>query len=73
MRPFLLQFAKDAESNDRADLASEYYFDPEDDLLHWKGDPEHPPAIDVPDEAGHQTKKKNYEKSDENRDDGPWF
>lgn len=73
LKPYLLQFAEETDSRARSDLVSEYYFDPEDDLLHWRGDPENPPVVDVPGELGHQTKKKNYEKSDENRDDGTWF
>ncbi|MFD1562253.1 hypothetical protein ACFR99_01540 [Haloarchaeobius amylolyticus] len=73
MKPFLLQHAQDAESNARADPASNYYFDPEDDLLHWKEHPDKPPAIEMAGENGPQTKKKDVEKSDDSKDRGIWM
>lgn len=72
-KPFLLQFAKEAGSPPAEQLNSDYYFDPEDDLLHKKKSPDNPVAIEIEGESGPVTKKHDVEKSDDSKDDGIWL
>lgn len=72
-KPFLLQFAKETGSPDPSEMGSEYYFDPEDDLLHWKNDADNPPAIERSGESGPDTKKHDIEKGDDSKDRGIWM
>lgn len=73
MKPFLLQFAKEAGSPPEEELDSEYYFDPEDDLLHRRQEPDNPPAIEIEGEDGPKTKKNDVEKGDDEKDRGIWL
>jgi len=72
-KPFLLQFAEKAGSPPAEELNKDYYFDPEDDLLHKKDDSENPVAIEIEGEAGPRTKKHDVEKGDDNKDQGIWL
>lgn len=72
-KPFLLQFAQKAGSPPAEELNADYYFDPEDDLLHKKTHPNNLPAIDIDDEDGPRTKKNDVEKSDDSKDQGIWL
>ena len=72
-KPFLLQFAEKAGSPPAEELNADYYFDPEDDLLHKNTHPNNLPAIEIDEEDGPRTKKNDVEKSDDSKDQGIWM
>jgi hypothetical protein len=72
-KPFLFQFAKEAGSPPAENLNADYYFDPNDDLLHKKTHPDNIPAIDIEGEDGPRTKKHDVEKDDDSKDQGIWL
>lgn len=73
MKPFLFQYAKRAGSPPESELGTDYYFNPEDDLLHKKDNDEDLPAIEIENEDGPKTKKNDVEKGDDNKDSGIWM
>jgi hypothetical protein len=71
--PFLLQFAEKTGSPTNEELGSDYYFDPESDLLRCQDGSGNPAAIDREGESGPETKKNDVEKGDDNKDRGMWM
>lgn len=65
MKPFLQQFAEDAELSTEAELKQEYYYDKERDMLFKKDQALDLPAIELPEELGPKTKKQRRERHDD--------
>ncbi|MDD1778664.1 MAG: hypothetical protein LUQ65_10900 [Candidatus Helarchaeota archaeon] len=71
-KPFLFRFVKPCLSPGRAQTRPDYFYDEETDLVRWLGAADHPPAIEIEEENGPQTKKRDIEKGEDSKDHRMW-